>query len=266
MVNLDSMSKVSISFSQDLKNFLKFVRNPSLGERFPGRRGDGWWSDFKVHTPQKLLWKWLFFLWFFNMMVLGQIVLSVSEELGATHRIKVDTPYLVLLAMVWAPIVEELLFRYGLRRPKLAFLYVPVLIFVFINKVFWLNITLIVGLILLFVVFDLKRMTGYAYALPFKWRRIYRTFFPWVFHGSVLIFASLHLMNYELPSLTEIWLLPLLILPQWLTGLVIAWMRVRDSFACGVLMHALFNGIPAFLVWLMFKLQLVPAEALSCLF
>lgn len=252
------------SFWQDVKSFLIYIRHPHLGERFAGRRGDGWWCDFKVHTPLKLLFKWLFFLWFFNVFVLAPLAMVISEELGATHRLKMDTPYLVLLAAVWAPLVEELLFRYGLRRPRLALLYVPILIFVFINNLRWLNIAIVSVLVLFFVVLDLRRQTGYADALPFKWRRYYRQWFPWIFHGSVLIFASLHLFNYELPQGSSIALLPLLILPQWLTGMVIAWMRVRDSFACGVLMHALFNGIPVLLLWIL--LQFVPVEALSLIF
>ncbi|NOL50472.1 CPBP family glutamic-type intramembrane protease [Pelistega europaea] len=258
------MKNNSISFFQDLHDFLQYIKKPSLGVRLPVRRGDGWWSDFKVHTSFKLLWKWLFFLWFFNMVVLGPLALVASEELGATHRIKVDTPYLVLLAAVWAPLVEELLFRYGLRRPKLALVYIPLLIFVFISKMLWLNIAIVGCIVLSFVLLDLKRQTGEAQALPFAWRQRYCTFFPWVFHGSVLVFASLHLMNYELPALGDMWLLPFLILPQWLTGMVIAWMRVRDSFACGVVMHALFNGVPVLLLWM--ALQFVPAEALSWMF
>lgn len=255
---------MTVSFFQDLKDFLRYIRYPTLGTRLPGRHGNGWWSDFKIHTPPKLLLKWLFFLLLFNVVVLARLAVFASEELGAAHRINIDTPYLVLLAAVWAPIVEELMFRYGLRRPKLALFYIPLLIFVFISKIVWLNISIVLCLLMLFFVLDKRGQTSYTQALSFRWRRWYCAVFPWVFHGSVLLFASMHLMNYSLPTWGYLWLLPLLILPQWFTGLVIAWMRVRDSFACGVLMHALFNGLPVLLIWV--AKQFLPVGALSFLF
>lgn len=240
------------TFKQDLKAFWTFVKSPSLSERFTGRRGDGWWSDFKIHTPIGLLFKWLFFLWGMSIFVLAPIVLSVSGLLGATNRLHdIDIWRLVLMAAIWAPLVEELLFRFGLRRPKLALLYVPILAYVLYTKAGLFNIVVVVLLLALFVLLDLCRMTTVHYALPFKWRRLYCRYFPVIFHGSVLAFASMHLMNYQFPGGMTSLLLPLLILPQWLTGMVIAWMRVRDGFSCAVLMHALFNGCPVLLMALL---------------
>ncbi len=242
----------TLTFKQDLKNFWTFIQSPTLGSRFPGRRGDGWWSDFKIHTPWGLIFKWLFFLWGMSIFILAPIVLGVSDLLGATNRLHdIDISRLVLLAAVWAPLVEELLFRFGLRRPRLALLYVPILTYVLYTKAGLFNIIVVVLLLALFVILDLSRLTTDRYALPFKWRRLYCRFFPVIFHGSVLVFASMHLMNYEFPGGAASLLLPLLILPQWLTGLVIAWMRVRDGFACAVVMHALFNGLPVVLLALL---------------
>lgn len=245
----------TLTFKQDLQAFWQFIRYPRLNERFPGRRGDGWWSDFKIHTPFGLIWKWLFFLWGMSVFVLAPIVLGVSGMLGASNRLHdVDISRLVLLAAIWAPLVEELLFRLGLRRPRLAMLYVPVLAYVLYTKAGIFNIVVVVLLLGLFIVLDLRRLTTVQYALPFKWRRLYCRFFPVIFHGSVLAFASMHLMNYEFSGGAASLLLPLLILPQWLTGMVIAWMRVRDSFACAVVMHALFNGCPVLLLALFSQL------------
>lgn len=243
------MNPKQITFKEDLKDFWAFIQAPTLSRRFPGRRGDGWWSDFKVHTPWRLLFKWLFFLWGMSIFVLAPIVLGVSGVLGANNRLHgVNLTSLFLLAAFWAPLVEELLFRFGLRRPRLALLYVPILVYVLYTKVWVLKIILVVLLLALFVILDLSRQTTYQYALPFKWRRLYCRFFPVVFHGSVLLFAGMHLMNYEFSEGAASLLFPLLILPQWLTGMVVAWMRVRDSFTCAVVMHAMFNGFPALLL------------------
>lgn len=250
-----------LSFKNDLKAFWAYILRPSFGPRIANnRRGDGWWSDFKVHTPFSLLLKWAFFLWILNLGVLAPIALGVAESLGAQHRISFDIPYLVVLAAFWAPIVEELLFRFSLRRPKLILIYVPVMIYVLHIGVNKLSIALVVLLSFLLILFDLLRQTDEHYALPFKWRRYYRQCFPLLFHASVLIFAAVHLMNYQLSDgLT--WMMVLLILPQWLTGMVVAWMRMRDSFACAIAMHAIFNGGPVLLAWTL--MQWMPEQVLN---
>ena len=250
-----------LTFKNDLKAFWAFVKRPSFGPRIAnGRRGDGWWSDLKVHTPFKLLLKWAFFLWLLNIGFLAPIAIGVAESLGAKHQISLDIPYLFLLATFWAPIVEELLFRYGLRRPKLILLVVPVMIYVLHNGPNTLSVALVVLLSFLLFLFDLWRQTGEEYALPYKWRRYYRQWFPLIFHVSVLSFAAMHLMNYQFgDNLT--WLVPLLILPQWVTGLVVAWMRIRDSMDCAVLMHAIFNGGPILLMLLLS--QWLPEQVLN---
>ncbi|MDO5680860.1 MAG: CPBP family glutamic-type intramembrane protease [Pelistega sp.] len=250
-----------LTFKNDLKAFWAYIIRPSFGPRLAhNRRGDGWWSDLKVHTPFKLLLKWAFFLWLLNIGLLAPIAIGVAESLGAKHRISLDIPYLFLLAAIWAPIVEELLFRFGLRRPKLILIYVPLMIYVMHNGPNIVSLGIVVLLSFLLILFDLLRQTDERFALPFAWRRYYRQWFPLVFHASVFSFAAMHLMNYQFgDSMT--WLVPLLILPQWLTGLVVAWMRMRDSMACAVVMHAIFNGGPILLMLLL--MQLLPEQVLT---
>lgn len=43
-------------------------------------------------------------------------------------------------------------------------------------------------------------------------------------------------------------------LPQWLTGLVLGWMRVRRGIAASIALHALFNAGPMVMIWLLLKL------------
>jgi membrane protease YdiL (CAAX protease family) len=45
-------------------------------------------------------------------------------------------------------------------------------------------------------------------------------------------------------------LLPLLVLPQWVTGLVLGWMRVRRGIGASIMLHAMFNGGPLLLIGL----------------
>ncbi|ETD72272.1 CAAX amino terminal protease [Pelistega indica] len=240
------------TFKQDLLEYWQYMKKPTLNVRIEGRRGSGWWSDLKIHTPFTLLFKWLIFLWGMNVFVLAPIAMGVSGSLGANHKLhSLYVPILFFMAAIWAPLVEELLFRYSLRRPKLIILYVGAMIYVFSNGIRVMSLAVVMVLLALFLLFDLFNLTTEKQALPYRWRKVYIKIFPFVFHISVFIFASMHLWNYELTpgsAQKEWYLLPFLILPQWLTGSVLAWMRVRDSFVTPVVMHAMFNGVPALLL------------------
>ena len=38
-------------------------------------------------------------------------------------------------------------------------------------------------------------------------------------------------------------------LPQWLTGLALGWMRVRRGIGAAIALHAVFNAGPIVLIW-----------------
>jgi membrane protease YdiL (CAAX protease family) len=40
------------------------------------------------------------------------------------------------------------------------------------------------------------------------------------------------------------------VLPQWVTGLVLGWMRVRFGIGSSMALHGLFNAGPMTLMWL----------------
>lgn len=63
----------------------------------------------------------------------------------------------------------------------------------------------------------------------------------------------MHLSNFSFNRMPW-WMLPLLVLPQWLTGLVLGWMRVRRGIAASIALHALFNAGPMVMIWLLLKL------------
>src|SRR3546814_19916673 len=72
--------------------------------------------------------------------------------------------------------------------------------------------------------------------IPWHYRLAYRRIFPWVFHVASLLFAAVHLYNFTLQG-TPWWLFPLLVLPQWLTGMVLGWLRVKRGIGASMLLH-----------------------------
>ena len=228
----------------------RFVRRPRLQRVVHaappsiGRLRD-WVPSFRLGR----LFGWAVTLWVLNIFVLGPFVLEAFEASGATHRFNVnDLPW--LQAILWAPLVEELLFRYCLRRP-LSFIWVTplmsvVLVFGMKTWASWL-LAFTVGLAVL-----LSYVTKPPKAWAFRWGRRYRGVFPWVFHLVALSFAAVHLRNFVFTEV-QWWMMMILVTPQWLTGLVLGWTRVQRGVVASMLLHAMFNLGPLTIVWLALK-------------
>lgn len=65
--------------------------------------------------------------------------------------------------------------------------------------------------------------------------------FKIVYYLSAVLFASVHLSNFE--SGFPLWLSPLLVLPQFFAGLVLGYTRVRLGLFWSITLHALHNGL-----------------------
>jgi len=229
----------------DLKDFLRFVRRPTL-RRLPSRvvpSGTG--EDWVPRTTLRRLLVWVAMLWLFNLVVLGPLALKVATMGGAHHRLESgNIPWVI--AIFWAPLVEEMLFRYFLRRPAQAWWVIPLMLAPLLKGPVAWTVPLVVLAVGASVWIQQRARTAGS-RWSWGWRRRYVRFFPLVFHVASLTFAALHLGNFTLNH-TLVWLMPVLVLPQWLTGLVLGWMRVRRGIGASVLMHLMFNAGPVLLV------------------
>ncbi|WP_050821238.1 CPBP family glutamic-type intramembrane protease, partial [Bordetella pertussis] len=216
----------------------------------------GWASDWRPGVSASRLLAWAAVLWALNLFALGPIAVTVAGAGGAMHRLDpANIPWLT--AILWAPLVEELLFRYGLRRPAQALWFCPmVLPAILWGAQGWTLALVAVAVWLAWL--SLRRGRASLAGWDTSWRRYYSYRFGLVFHLVALTFAAVHLNNFSL-SQTPVWLLPLLVLPQWATGLVLGWMRVRRGIGAAIALHALFNGGPVLMIWLL--MTLMPAGA-----
>ncbi|ALM87275.1 hypothetical protein ASB57_25710 [Bordetella sp. N] len=230
----------------DLKDFFRFLRRPTL-RRFPaGQRGyPEPAGDWVPRTTMRRMLAWVFLLWGFNLLVLGPLALQVATSGGAHHRLESgNIPWVI--AIFWAPLVEEMVFRYFLRRPGQGLWIIPLMLAPLLKGPVAWTVPL-AALAIGASVWTQKRARLKGLSWSWGWRRQYVRFFPLVFHVGTLTFAALHLGNFTLNH-TLIWLMPVLVLPQWLTGLVLGWMRVRRGIGASVLMHVLFNAGPVVVV------------------
>lgn len=247
-------TKSKMSFRTELADFLAFLKHPGLGPRTLGRRtGRGITVDWLPGVSIMRLLQWAGLLWTINLVFLGPIAVMAAGTGGAQHRLNLGAiPW--MMALLWAPIVEELVFRYSLRRIAHVLWMLPAAAIAMVNGPGWST-----GLLLLAVLLicwrpgasrPVAQRQGRSWRVLLKYRRA----FPWIFHGVSVAFAGIHLVNFNLHQMAW-WLMPLLVLPQWLTGLVLGWLRVRRGIGASVLLHAIFNGGPLLVVWMILRLN-----------
>ncbi|VCU68836.1 CAAX amino terminal protease self- immunity [Pigmentiphaga humi] len=241
-------------FFREFTDFLAFVRRPRLGPRLPRApasvRGPGGWrflgtQEWLGGLKGPHFFQWLLVLWGINLLVLGPLAASVAFASGAERRL--DVLHISWFhAVVWAPVLEEMLFRFGLRRPAAALWLLPILI-----AAMFMRPGLAAGASIAFACAAVAGVLAWRrQRWPWSVLRRYRSLFPWTFHLVTLAFAFLHLANFRLGE--SGWLiLPLLVLPQWASGLVLGWMRVRFGILASIALHAMFNAGPMALLWVL---------------
>ncbi|HEY0296769.1 MAG TPA: CPBP family glutamic-type intramembrane protease [Bordetella sp.] len=247
---MDKASRGRLTFRQELADFWHFFRHPTL-RRLPGRNassslGSDWWPGLR---PGRLL-AWAIALWVINMALFGPLAVAVADKLGAAHRL--DPEHVpVLIAVIWAPMVEEMLFRYSMRRPAQALWLCPLAIVLVLWPVRPWSWVLLVC-VLLAACLPLRRGRIARGRWASDWRREYVRRYGLIYHLVSLVFAAVHLHNFIFDK-TTFWLLPFLVLPQWVTGLVLGWMRTRRGIGASMALHALFNGGPVAVILVMLR-------------
>ncbi|GAB2609031.1 hypothetical protein GCM10026987_03580 [Belliella aquatica] len=152
------------------------------------------------------------------------------------------------MVTIIAPLFEELQFRLPLSEKRKHFIF-PILItlsFILIqilDNVSWLKFS-IYSTYFIFLVFIFFRKER-----DFKNPKI-------DIFGTTIFFALLHSFNYELSELNGVEYLSILlaVLPQFIGGLMLAYIRIRFGFWYGVFFHGLWNFTLISLILILFSI------------
>lgn len=170
------------------------------------------------------------------IMLLLSMLINNFAELGwvkvENHKVAlfIDTMPIwsvFLLAVIVIPFIEEILFRLFLRFKRNYFLQITISLFPQTKKAissFW------------------NKKFGYAFYL------------------SAIVFALIHITNYDSND-NFVYLIPVLVLPQFIMGLFLGYLRVRYSFMLGYFMHALHNTI--FITVALFSMETTSNQKLN---
>ncbi|MBT8189223.1 MAG: CPBP family intramembrane metalloprotease [Bacteroidia bacterium] len=234
-----------MSFQKSLFQFFDFLNHPDPGYHHHSKESIGRITQ-------------LFFLVFAGIIFLyGPIMTLIGVE-DLNHKMdelmKQSHPLVMMLtAVLIAPFFEEIVFRYPLKNASLSLLFILIslscLFYDFLNLSLNLYYTVPIWFLCLLLCTSIT-----DYFFRDKLQSTFQRYFPWVFYYSVVIFAFLHVYNFELSS--EQWFLgPLLVIPQFILALLLGYVRIRNNIWSSIYLHALNNFIPLSLVFVSGQMQ-----------
>ena len=221
-----------------LGTYFQFLRSPSLtapSEVLPK-------SKARNHILR------LYSLHFLLLLIVLSVIFPVLKALGLENSSLMENEFenipavfLFLMVVVAAPLIEESIFRLPLRAFALNVLLSSSLVAILLASF----LTSFVEALSSWVPVLLLMLIGLNLYLWLKRPRlmVFRQFYDQhprvIFYGLTLLFSALHITNYSLKA----WpLLPLLVLPQTIIGMLLGFVRLRYGFRWGIFTHGFHNG------------------------
>jgi len=141
------------------------------------------------------------------------------------------------------------IFRLPLRNIKALAILVPFLISVYVGVILngsdlielaYYICPAVFGLLLFFFIMIRSSWE--------QWEMKVDNYYPHIFFFVAGIFGFIHIYNYN-ESAFSWWMVPILIMPQFILALFLGFVRLRVGFWACIYMHALNNLIPTLLVF-----------------
>ena len=153
---------------------------------------------------------------------------------------------IIFITVIFAPFIEELLFRFPLRYPLLILLFFVSSVFVLILSFLHLEFDFYMSVI--FIILILIASIVYQFDL-FKtfWNVFAEKHFGYFFYWTVVTFAFMHSFNFELNE-DQWFYVPILVMPQFILALLLGYLRMRKHFLYAVYIHSINNLVPI-LMW-----------------
>jgi len=181
----------------------------------------------------------------FMQQLLFKSGLVSSEDHLVNEIIKNENIFIVIIILVlFVPIIEELIFRLPLRFKKANFIPLAVILLFFAGTLLFNKLHLSPGLsiplftiVMVFIIFCFfnQRMSE-------KWGRILSSNYPLYFYGVTILFALAHLTNFTY-SVSLLLFAPIVVLPQFIGGFFMGYIRIKQGFIWGFFLHVLHNAI-----------------------
>lgn len=208
----------------DLSSFFKYIKNPFyIG------------FNRKIDVYELLLLGGVYILCAFFLGIIIKVYCVITHIQSTVGHLDIanDTFLSSILIVVLAPIKEEAQLRLLLRpkKPNLllfnAVMLLTSVIFIYHEK--WQQAIIYLSIIVLFSLFFIF--------LKKQIKLLYSKYFSFIFYFSASLFALLHVSNYDGDSLYIKLGILILVAPQFVLGVITAYLRVKYGLKYAILFH-----------------------------
>ena len=225
---------MSISFSTVFYDLWQFIKRPTLEHL----------STYWKENPIPVL-SFLLLIDFLLMIPLSAFLGLLGIE-DMDHKIETlsdDPLMLAVMAVGVAPVIEEAIFRLPMKYSYVRIGIATGLVLLLLATV--VESELVIGTITATVLFSIflfqffNERQGNAFNEQLEPLWLSHFYLPFWFFTTA--FAFLHLTNFG--AAFPLYLAPFLVLPQFVLGIILGYVRTGYGFIYAVLFHALHNGI-----------------------
>lgn len=195
----------------------------------------------------------------FSAFFLNQVGVDDSQNVLQDFFLNYPIWFIVFVVFLMGPILEELAFRLGLKFSPLKLgITLSIILFLLLEALIGFSASAENGLSVLldrfgiipflFFVLFLLLISSLAISQIIKSFRLegriasfYEKRFALIFYFSCIVFAIVHVFNFE--NYRDIWLaLPFLVAPQLFLGLILAYIRMTYNLAWSISYHIIHNS------------------------
>lgn len=191
---------------------------------------------------------YLLLLAFLLEIFYGSVLALFIDTESLPHKLNqegIDMMSLMLAGIILAPILEEYVFRFFLKWKYIFLIAMVSVVLLFMTEMwpetggsFWL-----IGGVVVFSLCGLVWFVSKNRRWDVMAERSFRKHFMLVFYGQALIFGLVHISNYDVGEMTNLYILPFLVIPQMLLGVILGYSRLMYGQWSNIYLHALHNGI-----------------------
>ena len=232
---------------QAIKECISFLNFPQRNINLP-----------KVDSPLSYIFTLFIFAFFLNIILLSLVssfvdfesmdngILALKDSVGFAS--------LFALAVIGAPVIEELIFRFPLKNKiVLSFLLIgldAIIVSIFCQAFGWRQLAIVLPVVT--TVLSIALIFFFK-ALQDDWYQVLDDWYPYIFFFVAGMFGFIHIYNYGEGGF-EWWMTPFIVIPQFVLGLILGFIRLRIGLWACILMHAMNNAIPMSLLLMQDKM------------
>lgn len=218
--------------SFEISSFFSFVRNPG--------RGSG-----RATSRNEWIRRAIFFAILLTLIEAPILIaLDFIERWTRMPRLSPTSDGLLaalVMTVIFGPIVEELIFRAGLRNPTYCLFIGPPLVVLFTIGTFSQFVIFAILCLCMSVAGGIHARRMYKnHVAQRHFSRLFLAHYARIFWLYCFLFAFLHSTNYQFDGYQSFFVF-LFVLPQFISGVVMGYLRLRDGVRSSWLVHTSMN-------------------------